>query len=161
MPLLVDGADIAAVNAEDSVVVSGAEDAVDAVAEQAAQPGTPGASTGGLARVPFVADGADARRAQRRRTGLTHRQPVHSHRVHRDRRSRRRAVSAPPNTGRSTSVETVRFADGVRHLGALGVTRFIEVGPASGLTVSVEKIAARRGAGNHAGQGSPTSRARC
>ena len=38
--------------------------------------------------------------------------------------------------------DAVRFADGVRTLAAAGVTRFLEVGPASGLTASVEQTLA-------------------
>ncbi|GAC1405423.1 MAG: hypothetical protein NVSMB60_24720 [Mycobacterium sp.] len=137
-PLLTDGTDIAAINATNSVVVSGVGDAVNAVAERLRSHGH-----------------------------RTHRLPV-SHAFHSSLMepmlddfsyvARELTVGRPVFpivsnlTGEACGAdfgsagywvrhirEAVRFADGVRYLGSEGVTRFIEVGPASGLTASVEQ----------------------
>ncbi|MDT5011959.1 MAG: 4-hydroxyphenylalkanoate synthase, partial [Mycobacterium sp.] len=138
--LLVEGADIAAVNAEDSVVVSGAEDAVAAVAEQLRSRGRrvhrlavshafhSSLMEPMLEELSIVARGLGIAKPSI---------PIVS-----------TVTGEAADDGFGTAEywaqnirQTVRFADGVRQLNALGVTRFIEVGPASGLTVSVEKIA--------------------
>jgi polyketide synthase 12 len=135
-PLLRDGVDIAAINAPGSVVISGPQDAVTAV--------------------------ADVLREQGRRT---HQLAV-SHAFHSslmepmllefNTLAGGMSVSAPtipvisnvtgevagPDFGTSAYWlrhirEAVRFADGVRALSANGVTRFLELGPASGLTASI------------------------
>ncbi|MDT5114214.1 MAG: mycoketide-CoA synthase, partial [Mycobacterium sp.] len=137
-PLLRDGVDLAAVNAPGSVVISGPEGPVSAIAETL--------------------------RAQGRRV---HRLAV-SHAFHSSLMepmllefntvASGMAVSAPtiPVVSNLTGAvagpdfgtaeywgrhvrEAVRFADGVTALAAAGVTRFLEVGPASGLTASVEQ----------------------
>nr|WP_220139812.1 type I polyketide synthase [Nocardia huaxiensis] len=40
--------------------------------------------------------------------------------------------------------DTVRFADGIESLGALGVTRFVELGPAGGLSALIEQAVNRQ-----------------
>jgi polyketide synthase 12 len=137
-PLLRDGVDLAAVNAPGSVVISGPEGPVSAI--------------------------ADTLRTQGRRV---HRLAV-SHAFHSSLMepmllefntvASGMEVSAPmiPVVSNLTGAvaapdfgtaeywgrhvrEAVRFADGVTALAAAGVTRFLEVGPASGLTASVEQ----------------------
>lgn len=60
LPVLVDGANLAAVNAPHSVVVSGCEAAVSDIADHFARRGRRSASASGITCVSFVADGTDA-----------------------------------------------------------------------------------------------------
>ena len=62
LPLLVEGAGIAAVNAPGSVVVSGDEAKVAGVAEALAAAGLTGCTVGGIACISFTIDGADVMR---------------------------------------------------------------------------------------------------
>ena len=59
-PLLREGVAIAAINAPESVVISGAQSAVSAIAQQFGSAGQTGPAAGGLPCVSFAVDGADA-----------------------------------------------------------------------------------------------------
>ncbi|MDT5082329.1 MAG: mycoketide-CoA synthase, partial [Mycobacterium sp.] len=137
-PLLHDGVDIAAVNAPGSVVISGPEQPVSALAETLRERGC---------RVHRLAV-SHAFHSSLMEPMLLEFNTVASG----------MAVSAPtiPIVSNLTGAvagpdfgtaeywgrhvrEAVRFADGVTALAAAGVTRFLEVGPVSGLTASVEQ----------------------
>ena len=137
-PLLRDGVDIAAVNGPASVVISGARDAVLAIAEQARAQGN---------RVHQLAV-SHAFHSELMEPMLDEFNTVAS------------GMSLTPATIPVVSNVTgtladadfgsapywarhirgaVRFADSARFLESVGVTRFLELGPASGLTASVEQ----------------------
>ncbi|KQY07095.1 polyketide synthase [Mycobacterium sp. Root135] len=135
-PLLRDGVGIAAVNGPDSIVISGPEDAVLAIAEEAKATGCRvhqlavshafhstlmepmllefNTVAGGMSlaepRIPIVSNV----------TGELAGQDF---------------ATAP--YWASHILEAVRFDDSARFLAAAGVTRFVEVGPASGLTATI------------------------
>ncbi|MFF9483230.1 SDR family NAD(P)-dependent oxidoreductase, partial [Streptomyces sp. NPDC014733] len=133
---LVDGAVVAAVNAVDSVVVSGSEDAVTAVAEVWRSRGR---RTHRLAvshafhsplMDPMLAEfGEIAARVSPGRQGI----PLASN-----------VTGDLAGDGYGSAAywvehvrQPVRFADGVQCLTAAGVTRFMELGPASGITSTI------------------------
>ncbi|MEU1313167.1 type I polyketide synthase, partial [Streptomyces cinnamoneus] len=134
LPHLTDEAGIAAINGPQSVVISGAEDAVTAIAEVFAQQGR---KTSRLKvshafhsplMDPMLEEFADVVR------GLTFNEPripVVSN------LTGRLAESYTPDYWVRHVREAVRFADGVQTLHELGVTTFVEVGPGgvlSGMT---------------------------
>ncbi|MET0474457.1 MAG: type I polyketide synthase [Mycobacterium sp.] len=137
-PLLRDGVDIAAVNGPESVVISGPEDAVLAIAEEARAEGR---------RVHQLAV-SHAFHSSLMEPMLNEFNTVAS------------GMSLAPATipvisnvtGELADAEfgsapywarhirgAVRFADSARYLESVGVTRFLELGPASGLTASIEQ----------------------
>ncbi len=135
-PLLRDGVGIAAVNGPDSVVISGPEDAVLAIAEEARATGRrvhqlsvshafhSSLMEPMLLEFSTVAGGMS----------LSERTiPVISNLT---------GELAGPDFATAPYwsrhiLEAVRFADSARFLESVGVTRFLEVGPASGLTASI------------------------
>ncbi|CAM4397408.1 Beta-ketoacyl-acyl-carrier-protein synthase I [Mycobacterium basiliense] len=139
-PLLGDAVGIAAINAPESVVVSGAEAAVSAIADSFAAQGrrvhrlavshafhSP-LMEPMLEEFAGVAAQVDAREPQ---IGLV---------------SNVTGELAGPEVGFGSTQywvdhvrRPVRFADSVRHLQTLGATHFIEAGPGSGLTGSIEQ----------------------
>ncbi|MBO0879394.1 MAG: SDR family NAD(P)-dependent oxidoreductase, partial [Mycobacterium sp.] len=138
LPLLVDGVAIAAVNAPESVVISGDEAAVVGIAERLAQQG---------------------RRVRRLAVSHAFHSPLMEPmldefaQITADITVGRPQIPVVSNvTGELAGPDygsahywvdhvrrPVRFADGVRMLESLGVNRFIEVGPAGGLTASIEQ----------------------
>ncbi|ORA07397.1 polyketide synthase, partial [Mycobacterium angelicum] len=135
--LLVAGVDIAAVNGPESVVVSGAREAVGLVVSQLVGRGRRvhelAVSHGFHSSLmePMLAEFGEV--AARVGVGVGS-IPVVSNVT---------GELAGPGYGSAQYWvdhvrQAVRFADGVRCVESLGVTRFIEVGPASGLAASVE-----------------------
>jgi len=133
-----EGLDIAAVNAPKSVVVSGGVDAVTAVSDRMRAEGrrlhhlsVSHAFHSALMEPMLGEFGATAARITVGKAAI----PVVSNVT----------GNATVEDFGSTAYwvrhvrEAVRFADSVQFLGAEGVTRFVEVGPSSGLTASIEQ----------------------
>ncbi|MCZ0728867.1 SDR family NAD(P)-dependent oxidoreductase, partial [Mycolicibacterium iranicum] len=140
MPLLSEGVGIAAINAPKSVVISGAEATAGVIADRFAEQG---------------------RRVHRLAVSHAFHSPLMEPmleefaRVAAGVRAREPRIGVVSNvTGELVGAESgfgsaqywvehvrrpVRFADSVRHLQAAGATHFIEVGPGSGLTSSIEQ----------------------
>jgi len=137
-PLLTDGVDVAAVNAPNSVVVSGATQAVAAVADHMGKLGrrvkklTVSHAFHSTLMEPILDEFASY--AERITVGPAT-IPIVSN------------VTGEVAAGDFGSPaywvrhirEAVRFADSVRFLESAGVTRFLELGPSSGLTASIEQ----------------------
>ncbi|MBV8181910.1 MAG: AMP-binding protein, partial [Mycobacterium sp.] len=140
VPLLHEGVAIAAINAPESVVISGAQPAVSAIAQRLAQRGRrvrPLAVSHAfhsplmepmLEEFARVAAQVEVRKPQ---IGVV---------------SNVTAELAGPDTDFGSAQywvkhirRPVRFADSARHLQTYGATHFIEVGPGSGLTASIEQ----------------------
>jgi 4-hydroxyphenylalkanoate synthase len=140
LPLLGEGVGIAAINAPESVVISGAQAAVSALADQ------------------FAAQG---RRVHRLAVSHAFHSPLMEPMLEEFADVASRAEARAPQIGLVSNVtgelvgaegdfgsakyweehirRPVRFADSVRHLQTLGATHFIEAGPGSGLTGSIEQ----------------------
>ncbi len=139
-PLLRDGVAIAAINGPESVVISGAQPAVNAIAEQLAEQG---------------------RRIRPLSVSHAFHSPLMEPMLEEFGRLAARVVVRKPQIGIVSNVTAelagsnsdfgsarywvqhirrpVRFADSARHLQTRGATHFIEAGPASGLTASIEQ----------------------
>ncbi|BBX97591.1 type I polyketide synthase [Mycobacterium lacus] len=145
LPSLVEGVGIAAINAPQSVVISGAQAAVTAIADRFAQQG---------------------RRVHRLAVSHAFHSPLMEPMLEEFARVAARVEAREPQIGLVSNVtgelagaggglgssqygsshywvehvrRPVRFADSVRHLQTLGATHLIEVGPGSGLTGSIEQ----------------------
>jgi len=140
VPLLGSGVGIAAMNAPGSVVISGAENAVDVIAQR------------------FAAQG---RRVRRLTVSHAFHSPLMEPMLDEFARVAGRIEPREPRIAVASNVTAeiagshgdfgsarywvehvrrpVRFADSVRHLESHGATHFIEAGPASGLTASIEE----------------------
>ncbi|KAA1250532.1 SDR family NAD(P)-dependent oxidoreductase [Mycobacterium simiae] len=140
MPLLGEGVGIAAINAPGSVTISGAEAAVSEIAEK------------------FAAQG---RRTHQLAVSHAFHSPLMEPMLEEFAQLAARVEAREPQIGLVSNVtgelvcaaddfgsapywvehvrRPVRFADSVRHLETLGATHFIEVGPGSGLTGSIEQ----------------------
>ena len=140
LPLLGEGVGIAAINAPESVVISGAQAAVSAIADR------------------FAAQG---RRVHRLAVSHAFHSPLMEPMLEEFARVAARVEAREPQIGLVSNVtgelagadgdfgsaqywvdhvrRPVRFADSVRRLQPLGATHFIEVGPGSGLTGSIEQ----------------------
>ena len=137
-PMLRDGVDLAAVNAPSSVVVSGPEDAVLAIAEDAKALGhrvhrlaVSHAFHSSLMEPMLNEFNTVA-------SGLSLAEPTIPV------ISNVTGELAGPDFGSAPYWvrhvrDAVRFADSAKYLESVGVTRFLELGPASGLTVSIEQ----------------------
>jgi polyketide synthase 1/15 len=139
-PLLRDGVAIAAVNAPDSVVISGAEAAVSAIAQQVAQAGRPvrPLAVSHAFHSPLMEPMLEdfARVAARVKVREPQIRVV----------SNVTAELAGSKSGFGSAQywvnhirRPVRFADSARRLQAHGATHFIEAGPRSGLTAAIEQ----------------------
>lgn len=139
-PLLGEGVGIAAINAPGSVTISGAEAAVNEIAEK------------------FAAQG---RRTHQLAVSHAFHSPLMEPMLEEFAQVAARIEAGQPQVGLVSNVtgelvcaaddfgsvpywvehvrRPVRFADSVRHLETLGATHFIEVGPGSGLTGSIEQ----------------------
>ena len=140
MPLLGEGVGIAAINAPKSVVISGAQATVSAIADRFAEQG---------------------RRVHRLAVSHAFHSPLMEPMLEEFARVAARVEAREPRIGLVSNVtgelagadsdfgsaqywvehvrRPVRFADSVRHLQMAGATHFIEVGPGSGLTGSIEQ----------------------
>src|SRR5882757_7925893 len=140
MPLLGEGVGIAAINAPRSVVISGAQATVSAIADRFAEQG---------------------RRVHRLAVSHAFHSPLMEPMLQEFARVAARVQAREPRIGLVSNVtgelagadsdfgsaqywvehvrRPVRFADSVRHLQMAGATHFIEVGPGSGLTGSIEQ----------------------
>ncbi|MDC9016417.1 type I polyketide synthase [Mycobacterium marinum] len=140
LPSLTDGVGIAAINAPKSVVISGAEAAVTAISDQFAQQG---------------------RRVHRLAVSHAFHSPLMEPMLEEFARIAAQVEAREPQialvsnvTGELASADggfgsaqywvehvrrAVRFADSARQLHTLGATHFVEVGPGSGLTGSIEQ----------------------
>jgi polyketide synthase 1/15 len=140
VPLLGEGVGIAAINAPESVVISGAQTAVSAIAQRLA---------------------AQGRRVHRLAVSHAFHSPLMEPMLEEFERVAARVEARKPQIALVSNVTAelagsdsdfgsaqywmkhirrpVRFADSVRHLEAHGATHFIEAGPASGLTGSIEQ----------------------
>jgi polyketide synthase 1/15 len=140
MPLLGEGVAIAAINAPKSVVISGAQATVSAIADRFAEQG---------------------RRVHRLAVSHAFHSPLMEPMLEEFARVAARVEAREPRIGLVSNVtgelagadgdfgseqywvehvrRPVRFADSVRHLQMAGATNFIEVGPGSGLTGSIEQ----------------------
>ena len=140
MPLLGEGVGIAAINAPKSVVISGAQATASAIAERFAEQG---------------------RRVHRLAVSHAFHSPLMEPMLEEFARVAARVQAREPRIGLVSNVtgelagadsdfgsaqywvehvrRPVRFADSVRHLQMAGATHFIEVGPGSGLTGSIEQ----------------------
>ncbi|MGV7941672.1 type I polyketide synthase [Mycobacterium kansasii] len=139
-PLLGEGVGIAAINAPGSVTISGAEAAVSPIADRFAEQG---------------------RRVHRLAVSHAFHSPLMEPMLDEFTRIAARFEPRPPQIGLVSNVtgelagatgdfgsasywvdhvrRPVRFADSARHAQQLGATHFIEVGPGSGLTSSIEQ----------------------
>ena len=139
-PLLGEGTAIAAINAPESVVISGAESAVNAIAQQLAAQGRrvqPLAVSHGfhsplmepmLAEFARIAARVKVREPQIALVSNVTAEPAGAHGDFGSAQYWVNHIRQP-----------VRFADSVRNLQTRGATHFIEVGPGSGLTASIEQ----------------------
>jgi polyketide synthase 1/15 len=140
VPLLGEGVGIAAVNAPESVVISGAESAVSAIAQRLA---------------------AQGRRVHRLAVSHAFHSPLMEPMLEEFGRVAARIEPREPQIAVVSNVTAefaghdcdfgsaqywvnhirrpVRFADSVRHLQTHGATHFLEAGPGSGLTASIEE----------------------
>ncbi len=140
VPSLTEDAGIAAINAPESVVISGAQAAVSAIADRFAEQG---------------------RRVHRLAVSHAFHSPLMEPMLEDFARAAARIEARAPQIGLVSNVtgelagadgdfgsaqywvqhvrRPVRFADSVRHLQTLGATHFIEAGPGSGLTGSIEQ----------------------
>jgi polyketide synthase 1/15 len=138
-PLLVEGVGIAAVNAPEAVVISGAQAAVAAVADRLA---------------------AQGRRVHQLAVSHAFHSPLMEPMVEEFERVAAGVTVGPPQIAVVSNVTAevvgpgsdfatprywvehirrpVRFADSVGHLHAQGATRFLEVGPGAGLSAAIE-----------------------
>jgi polyketide synthase 12 len=135
-PLLRDGVGIAAVNGPDSVVISGPEDAVLAIAEEARATGcrvhqlaVSHAFHSSLMEPMLLEFSTVA-------GGMSLAEPMIPVISNLTGELAGPDFATAPYWGRHI-LEAVRFADSARFLESVGVTRFLEVGPASGLTASI------------------------
>lgn len=137
-PLLGEGVGIAAINAPESVVISGAQAAANAIADR------------------FAAQG---RRVHQLAVSHAFHSPLMEPMLEEFARVAARVQAREPQLGLVSNVtgelagpdfgsaqywvdhvrRPVRFADSARHLQTLGATHFIEAGPGSGLTGSIEQ----------------------
>ena len=139
-PLLSDGVAIAAINGPESVVISGAQPAVSAIAHRLAEQG---------------------RRVHPLAVSHAFHSPLMEPMLEEFARIAARVEVRKPQIGVVSNVTAelarsgsdfgsakywvdhirrpVRFADSARHLQTRGATRFIEVGPGSGLTAAIEQ----------------------
>ncbi|WP_454561461.1 SDR family NAD(P)-dependent oxidoreductase [Mycobacterium haemophilum] len=138
VPLLGEGVGIAAINAPESVVISGAQAAVSAIADQFATRG---------------------RRVHQLAVSHAFHSPLMEPMLEEFARVAAQVEVREPQIGLVSNVtgelagpdfgspqywvqhvsRAVRFADSARHLQTLGATHFIEAGPGSGLTGSIEQ----------------------
>jgi 4-hydroxyphenylalkanoate synthase len=140
VPLLGEGVGIAAINAPESVVISGEHSAVSAIAQRLA---------------------AQGRRVHRLAVSHAFHSPLMEPMLEEFARVAARVQAREPHIAVVSNVTAelaglgsgfgsaqywvehirrpVRFAEGVRHLEAHGATHFIEAGPGSGLTAAVEQ----------------------
>ncbi len=140
VPLLSEGVGIAAINAPESVVISGTGHAVDAIAQR------------------LVAQG---RRVHRLAVSHAFHSPLMDPMLEEFARIAARVEAREPQIAVASNVtaelaghdsdfgsaqywakhirQPVRFADSVRHLEAHGATHFVEAGPGSGLTASIQQ----------------------
>jgi len=139
-PLLGEGTAIAAINAPESVVISGAQSAVNAIVQQLAAQGRrvqPLAVSHGfhsplmepmLMEFARIAARVKAREPQIALVSNVTAEPAGAHGDFGSAQYWVKHIRQP-----------VRFADSVRNLQTRGATHFIEVGPGSGLTASIEQ----------------------
>ncbi|MEU4462106.1 acyltransferase domain-containing protein, partial [Nocardia fluminea] len=140
LALLVDGVGVAAVNGPDSVVISGAEEPVLEIARVLREQGrrTKQLTVSHAFHSPLMAPMLDDFAAVARSVSYAEpRIPIVS------------TLTGELADERLGSAQhwidhvrdAVRFADGIRRLSELGATRFVEVGPAGGLTALIEQSA--------------------
>ena len=136
LPLLRDGVGIAAVNGPDSVVISGPEDAVLAIAEEARAKGcrvhqlSVSHAFHSSLMEPMLLEFSTVA------GGLTLSEPKIPVISNLTGELAGPDFATAPYWARHI-MEAVRFADSAKFLESVGVTRFLEVGPASGLTASI------------------------